>query len=128
MNCVAHAYLGCNFDEDMMKIMGEKLKDNMNRNPLHLCCEGGDDVLRVQNIIDKDKDRKYLDATDENGYTPLHYACKYGRRSVVEILIKNNADYKKKEREVLLGIQYMNIMCILLITSQIYRSVCRHFV
>ena len=51
-----------------------------------------------------------LNARDEDGKTAFHFACRYGRKDVVEMMV-NNADFfkidlKAKDKDGKTGFQY----------------------
>ena len=62
---------------------------------LHIMCSKGD-IWYVKRHLDKGSD---VNAKDENGVTPLHYAAEGGYNEIVELLIAAGADVHAKGDE-----------------------------
>jgi hypothetical protein len=54
-----------------------------------------DDVTKVTEILEKNPD--LINASDDYGYTPLHYALEYSCPNVAKYLIENGADLNAKD-------------------------------
>jgi ankyrin repeat protein len=62
---------------------------------LHIMCSKGD-IWYVKRHLDKGSD---VNAKDENGVTPLHYAAEGGYNEIVELLIDKGANVNAKDFE-----------------------------
>ena len=60
---------------------------------LHIMCSKGD-IWYVKRHLDKGSD---VNAKDENGVTPLHYAAEGGYNEIVELLIDKGVDVNTKD-------------------------------
>lgn len=59
--------------------------------PLHVCCEYEREDLVQYFLQDKFAGKLDINATDKNGWTPLHAACKTGNLEIIKLLIKKGA-------------------------------------
>lgn len=82
----------------LLSFGGDHLKlDNLYQNALHKACfENEPDVVRsllLHNSRQKDKVvwKRYIDAEDKLGWTPLHFACRQGGIASSRILLESGA-------------------------------------
>ena len=60
--------------------------------PLHKACDKKD-IIQIENIIKaSNDDKKAINAQDNKGNSPLHYACKRGHQETIELLMVFGAD------------------------------------
>ena len=60
---------------------------------IHAVIKNGD-ISGAQALLDAGVD---INARDQNGSTPLHWAARYGQKQVVELLINKGADVDAKD-------------------------------
>lgn len=65
-------------------------------NAVHVAMRG-DHVACVAALLEKDA--PFDEKADSNGYTPLHYAARYGFEKIVHMLLEKNADINIKNHE-----------------------------
>jgi hypothetical protein len=65
--------------------------------PLHELCLHRKNLELVEFLLDKGADDD-IDAMDEDGHTPLHYACWYDNFEIAKLLIKRGADVNAENR------------------------------
>jgi hypothetical protein len=59
-----------------------------NRNILHIACKNKAKPDIIRSILDLDGDKAIVGHEDEQGYTPLHYACEHGQsKAVIQMLL-----------------------------------------
>ncbi|MEI8044967.1 MAG: ankyrin repeat domain-containing protein, partial [Verrucomicrobiota bacterium] len=55
------------------------------------------DVETVKSLLDKNSE--LIRSSDENGKTALHYAARFGKKDIVELLLANKADINAKNKD-----------------------------
>jgi ankyrin repeat protein len=56
-------------------------------------CRQGE-ITQVKKALDKGAD---VNIVDQEGYTPLHYAARFGRTYMVQVLLEKNAETKRQD-------------------------------
>lgn len=56
-------------------------------------CRQGD-IVQVKKALEKGAN---VNITDQDSYTPLHYAARFGRIYIVQVLLEKNAETKRQD-------------------------------
>ena len=82
----------------LLKKFGANLEavTNNGKNIMHLAAESNQPTMLIYLLLNEAQD---ISSVDENGSTPLHWACYYGAEESVNYLLSLNVDINAQDKE-----------------------------